>query len=351
MRQFKLREEKSFIKILKEPPQQKKKVNWSRRLYLLIFIVVAFLVVRRVYNANMIIFAQGQIDLPKQKVTFPNDIKIIDLKIAEGYEVCEGDTLFTYQVMSDELDQANLSLETPQSQDWIIRERLSIQKKIAINKILIKQKSENKDYILQRISTKESLLLSGIHNEFHEYTELQNQSAKIESDIHFLKNENNILINHLNGLNVQQKAYDNLQMNRLELFDQSKYFIAPIDGVISDVFYAANEICYKKEEMITIHQLNNSSINTYFDPEEIQHLEVGDLVDIEFPDKSKSKGVISKFFISTYAVPTEFQKKYEPTERNIVAEIVPIRKEDELSWNNFYKMEVTVQKMRYSWGI
>jgi len=57
MRQFKLKKEKSFIKILKEPPNKKKKVNWSRRFYLLIFIVIALLFVKRIYNANMIIFA------------------------------------------------------------------------------------------------------------------------------------------------------------------------------------------------------------------------------------------------------------------------------------------------------
>jgi len=139
-----------------------------------------------------------------------------------------------------------------------------------------------------------------------------------------------------------------MNKSELGLYDEIKYFASPMDGVISDVFYKENEMCYKKEEMVTIHQLNNASINTYFDPEEIKYLEVGDVVDIEFPDKSQTKGIISKFFVSTYAVPSEFQKKYEPTERNIVAEVVPLNKKDEDSWNSFYKMEVNIQKMRYN---
>jgi len=94
MRQFKLREEKSFVKILKEPPAAKPKVNWSRRVYIAIFLVVAFLFIKRIYNANMIIFANGQIDLPKQTVKFPNDIKLLELNIKEGSQVCQGDTLF-----------------------------------------------------------------------------------------------------------------------------------------------------------------------------------------------------------------------------------------------------------------
>jgi len=75
------------------------------------------------------------------------------------------------------------------------------------------------------------------------------------------------------------------------------------------------------------------------------------MVTIEFPDKTESLGIISKFFVSTYAVPSEFQKKYEPTERNIVAEIVPFNKQDDLAWNSYYKMEVNVQKKRYDFKI
>jgi len=347
MRQFKLREEKSFIKILKEPPNQKKKINWSRRLYLMIFIVAISLLGRRIYKANMIIFASGQIELPKQTVKFSNDIKIINLDVLEGSKVCEGDTLFRYQIMGNEIDQAKLSSGVPTSSDWIIKEQLSVKKKIKLNRLIIDQKIQNQKIIQKSIQIKESLLLGGIHEEYNQYTSLQEEELRITSEIEFHNQEIELLKSHLYQLSIQRNEYFSINENTLGLYEEVKYFVSPIDGVISDVFYAENEICYKKEEMMTIHQLNNASINTYFDPEEIKYLEVGDIVNIEFPDKSKTKGLISKFFVSTYAVPSEFQKKYEPTERNIVAEIVPINKEDEKSWNSFYKMEVNVQKSRY----
>ncbi|MEM9544584.1 MAG: hypothetical protein AAGA77_01355 [Bacteroidota bacterium] len=350
MRQFKLRQEKSFIKILKEPPLEKKKTNWSRRLYLAIFAVVVILLVKRVYNANMIIFAQGQIELPKQTITFPNDIKVLDLNISEGASVCTGDTLFVYRIMNDDLDQSNLSISVSKPQDWIVKERLSIQKRIDINRIRIQQNEESKQFIEESLKLKEMLLLNGIHNEYKEYTSLQTQLAEIMADIDFINNETQLLKKHLGRLSIHQNAYKDIEMSKLGFYEELKYFVSPMDGVVSDVFYAVNEICYKKAEMMTIHQLYNSTINTYFDPEEIKYLEVGDMVDIKFPDDSKSKGLVSKFFVSTYAVPSEFQKKYEPTERNIVAEVVPLNKADEMSWNNFYKMEVTVQKQRYDFS-
>lgn len=351
MRQFKLREEKSFVKILKEPPAKKQKVNWSRRVYIAIFIGVAFLFVRRIYNANMIIFANGQIELPKQTVKFSNDIKVLDLRVREGSAVCAGDTLFSYQIMGDELDQARLSVRTPSSSDWIVREEMSIKKKIEMNKLTIKQKGQNEGYLQGLIETKESLLLGGIHEEYHQYSLLQDQLANLQAEIEYHRKEIEVLKKYLYQLSLQNQLYAHLNSGELGVYDEVKYYVAPIDGVISDVFYGVNEMCYKKEEMITIHQLQDASINTYFDPEEIKYLEVGDVVDIEFPDKSKTQGIISKFFVSTYAVPSEFQKKYEPTERNVVAEVVPLSKSDEQSWNSFYKMEVHVQKSRYDLSI
>jgi len=347
MKQFKLREEKSFVKILKEPPLKKKKVNWSRRLYLAIFIIVLFFFLKRVYNANMIIFANGQIDLPKQTVKFSNDIEILNLFILEGSEVCKGDTLFTYKILGDELDQARISIQNPSNGEWILREQLNIRKKIEINKIIVQQKTSNLLYLQNQIETKESLLLGGVNNEYQQYSVLQQQKASLLADIKLVSKEIEVLELHLAKLGAQERIYTNINTNQLEIYDEIKYFISPLDGVISDIFYEINEICYKKEEMITIHQLKDASINTYFDPEELEYLDVGDVVLIEFPDNSESLGIISKFFVSTYAVPSEFQKKYEPTERNVVAEVVPLNKSDEQSWNSFYKMEVKVQKERY----
>jgi len=249
--------------------------------------------------------------------------------------------------MGDELDQARLSLRSPNSSDWIIKEKLSIKKKIEMNKLIINQKKENSRYLERLIKTKESLLLGGIHDEYNQYSSLQDQLSKVYLEIEYYVKEIDVYKSHLNKLFTQNQLYSKLNSGELGVFNEIKAFIAPIDGVISDVFYEVNEICYKKEEMITIHQLQDASINTYFDPEEIKYIEVGDIVDIKFPDKSKTKGIISKFFVSTYAVPSEFQKKYEPTERNIVAEVVPLSKTDEHSWNSFYKMEVNVQKSRY----
>ena len=346
MKQFKLRESKSFVKILKEPVKEKKKVNWNRRVYLAIIIGLVFIVARRAYRANMIIQANGQIELPKQTIKLTNDIQILSLHVEEGKSVCSGDTLFAYKITGTALDQAKINQKESSGIDWITKEILGLKKKIQLNKILAEQKSNSLLMINQSLKTKESLLLSGINNEYQSYSSLQNQKASVLAEIEFYKEENKILKNQLYQLYSQEKS---LMVNTksLNVYDKTHYYTSPLDGVISDVFYEVNEICYKKEEMMTIHQLNNATINTYFDQEEMKYLEEGDVVVVKFPDNRITNGVISKFLVSTYAVPSEFQKKYEPTERNIVAEVKPLSRKDENMWNNFYKMEVSVHKMRF----
>lgn len=347
MKSFKLREEKTFVKILKEPPKEQKKVNWSRRLYLLIFAVILFQVGSKMYRGHMVIFANGQIDLPKQTVNFSNDIQLMDLWVENGARVCKGDTLFMYKTVVDEINKEVERIQDP-SEDWITRELLSFRRKIELNKVLIGNQKEQLTNLKNQVSINEKLLLSGVHDSYDVYQSLLRQVANMESEIMLKEQESKLFEQNIGSLMFQQAKSNRMHSEKFEVFEMIKYFTSPMDGVVSDIFYEPNEICYKKEELLSLHQLENPTINTYFDPNEIKYLQVGDPVQISFPDGSSQQGLINKFFVSTYAVPSEFQKKYEPTERNIVAEVVPLDLDDTKKWQNFYKMEVSISKPRYA---
>ena len=347
MKAFQLREKKTFIKILKEPPVQKKKVNWSRRLYLAIFLVLITLVGNRVYLGNMYIHADGQIELPKQLVTFPDDIQVMNVYIKEGNQVCKGDTLFRYLLSNDQLESASLTLSMGHSSEWIDREVLSGQKKISFLEATMTSRETMITYLTERIEKKESLLLSGVNGVYNEYEELSDRKTKLLHQYEVVKEEKKTLQAHIYKLERMRKKHAVLEENKMDHYQQEYFYISPSDGVISDIFYKENEICYKKAEMMTIHEMENVTIETFFDPIEIAHLEVGDEVVIQLPDGSDWAGLISRFYVSTYALPSEFQKKYEPTERNIVAEVIPMDKASEDRWKLFYKMDVKVKKSRY----
>ncbi len=345
MKSFKLREEKSFIKILQEPVIDKPKVNWSRRAYLGIFLIILFSVIKHVYRGTLIIHADGQVELPKQTINFQNDVKLLNLFTSKGDAVCQGDTLFAYQILADEIQKVNLLVEDKGS-DWIIREKLSIGNKIEQNSIMIQNNNHRISSIDHMIELRENMLLSGLHEEYDHYTSLKEKKQMVLEDNELLLNENKMYKKYLYQLNRNLNMFDNVNKSKLKIYDRQKYFVAPVDGIISDIFHENNEICYKKSELMTIHQLRDASISTYFDPEEVDNLDVGDVVKVRFPDGSSKNGLISNFYISTYALPSEFQKKYEPTERNIVAKVIPMSKTEEQNWRHFYKMNVKVEKQR-----
>jgi len=44
-----------------------------------------------------------------------------------------------------------------------------------------------------------------------------------------------------------------------------------------------------------------------------------------------------------YEAPEEFQKTYEPTERNILAEIIPINDVQKSQWATYHKLNIKLE--------
>ena len=93
---------------------------------------------------------------------------------------------------------------------------------------------------------------------------------------------------------------------------------------------------------MTIHNTEKVNIKAYFNQEALPDAVRGTKVKIDFPDGSSSNGFISNISVATYELPSEFQKKYEPTQRSILATVEPQNIEDLEIWKKFYKMNVKV---------
>jgi hypothetical protein len=98
---------------------------------------------------------------------------------------------------------------------------------------------------------------------------------------------------------------------------------------------------------MAIHKNTPMYVKGFFSQEDLNYFKVGDHVNIEFPDGSKSKGMISRFNYSTIQLPEEFQKRYEPTTRTIAADIYPLDTAEYVHWKAFYKLGVVITKFKY----
>ncbi|MFL5752052.1 MAG: hypothetical protein ACJ76F_01490 [Bacteroidia bacterium] len=379
MKSINFQRNKSLIRIVNEQ-KIKKRRNWDRLIYIILLIL--FLVFLLYYLAAKFIYvhAFGHVIIESTHIRLTDDSRIVDLKVSEGDSVCTGDTLFAYALDVDaDINSGSGSgysslsigsLNGSGGQDlWWLKEIYNLRKKISMNNIDI---TENNQLIfsyqkeIKRISNE--VILDVLPKNRLEY--IQNEIMRLNSEILKLKNENTELYGLIGTLgplkpksgytasNVKlksggtNKAGYNYGINPKlsfsdELLTEDKYFRAPIDGVITRIFIHQYETALKSEDILTIHKDHPAFIKAYFEQEDLRYFKVGDEFDIEFPDGTVSRGVLKRFYIATYVLPEEFQKKYEPTTRSIAADIYPVKSDEMIKWRTFYKMSVDISKTKF----
>ena len=352
MKNFSFNTKTSVIKTLKEPPKAKQKINWQKWSWIGIICSALLFFGFRIFNGVAILRGNGQVELKKQALTFTNDVKILDIWVEEGQEVNKGDTLFYYHNEYNDIGNSiRNSYNAKKPIDWIEKERLNIRKQIALKNI-------EKDNLSSRLEFKESefkhqqdLVLLGVNNIEYTLTSIESEIMKIKTQRKILKEEISFLRKHLYRLQKQEKEIHAIETDKQAfekvLINEVLPYVALIDGIIGNINFSPNEVCYEKQDVMTIHQKENISIRAYFDPELMSYLQINDIMQIKFPDGVKGLGRISNIYISTKELPVEFQKKYEPVERNVVIDIMPITEEEGARWVNFYKMTVDVSKLKY----
>lgn len=337
MKAFNYRKGKAVIRTLKEPVIKKKKLNFDRILYILIIIGLLFWLSSFVYKKTAWIEGNGQMLMDKVDVNFTNDIRLKKIFINEGDTVKVGSKLFNY--FQDDFDSdASIVLKNFDRKEKQSSSLLDLLKQISLKKITLKSASKR----LSFLTTQEKKITELILLDVYTKTKLDDLLAqKI-----ILKNEIQLLKNEIYFLTMKKKMFNPKSSNLTISVGNGNYqnsYISPIKGVIGQILKNSEESCYKTENVMTIHNVEKVFIKAYFNLKDLANINKGDVVQVEFPDKTISKGIINKLYIATYKAPTEFQKKYEPTERNILTEIIPLDKNQIPKWGKFYKLNLKVK--------
>ena len=346
MKQFNLKQKKSVIKTLKEPPKEKPGINWQRILFIGVLLLIAYSIGNRIYRGTLLIIGDGQVKLAKQAVQFTDDIRVSKIFVAEGDTVQTGDTLFYYRYESRK-NSSTAIVSSDEPPDWLIREKLNTKKQISIKRAELKRYKQELAFKIKELEHQKELIILGVNEIESRLSYIQNDIIRIEAQKDMMLKEVYYLRKHLKALEAQEFEEKKTRIQRSESIAAILPYIAKITGIIGQIDLDPNEVCYKQESVLAIHQLDHLSVKAFFDPYDVPHINKGDKVWLEFPDGSSSSGIIHNFYVSTYAVPAEFQKKYEPIERNVVAEVLPMNELEMARWLKFYKMQAEVTKYRY----
>ena len=335
MRKFTYKKNTATIRTLKEPKIKKKKLNLDRLLYIIIILILVFLLGKYIYKKTVWIEGNGQVLMDKVDVNFTNDVRVKEIFINEGDTVKLGDNLFNY-FQNDFDSDASIVLKNLDKKERLNGNLQGLLKDILSKRIALKNLKNRLQLLDKQEESIKKLILLDVYT--------KNKLDQVITEKLLLQNSIELLKNELYFLYAQKKAIKNtnpIYGGGNGGFGNS--YKSPIKGVIGQILKNSEESCYKTENVMTIHNIEKVFIKAYFNLKDLAKVNKGSIVTIEFPDKTFSKGIINKLYISTYKAPSEFQKKYEPTERNILAEIIPIQKEQTKEWGKFYKLNLKVR--------
>lgn len=363
----------SALRIWDDDPKLKKRINWDRIIYIILLIIIVLFGGRYMINRFLYVNATGHILFEKRNIRNVDDCQLLKFMVGEGDSVKAGDTLFVYMEDDDDGNGGGgfsssagsnpLSISVSQggdgNNDWTIKEIYNLKKTISSNRIRVNENEKLLElYKKQKAKLKEQVILDLAPRS--KIDELDESMHEVEFEIQRLKSEISDASAFINTLSNMGPVKANKNVTNIKNGGKNggygagngedeykKYYLSPIDGTITKINFQSMEVALKSEIILSIHKPENIYIKAFFDQSDLKNVSIGDELEIEFPDGTTSKGKIKRFYYATNALPEEFQKKYEPVTRTLLADIIPSSTNELKKWRTFYRMGVKISKYKY----
>jgi multidrug resistance efflux pump len=379
MRNISFKRKESVLRTLdiQKDARSKKPVNWDRIIYLVILFFALFFFGRYMINTYFFIEADGHVLFDTVNIRNTDDCRIIDFYVKEGDEVKAGDSLFSYIPDSEARNGAGavngansaygtkefaMQVTKPSDLSWAEKEIFKTQEEVLLQQLQYREYTNlvtlyKKE--LKRIENEvmlDALPRNRLDDQLDKINALEIQLQITKGKIGAYQSS----LAQLEGMKKNLDASTNVLSKGTGVAVSAggvgsgggnnggrKVFYCPLDGTVTDVRKNEFEVALKTEDILAIHKPNNVYIKSFFQQEDLKSLKKGDQVKITFPDGTKSIGRIERFYLATYRLPEEFQKKYEPTTRSLSADVYPLTREDLMRWRMYYKMGVKISKTKY----
>ncbi|PCE62555.1 HlyD family secretion protein [Sediminicola luteus] len=342
MKKFSFKQKGSILRMVEEPVIKKRKWTLDRILYVSFLLLLISFITHFLYKTINVISGNGQIVLQKVSVSFTEDIRLDRFMVTQGDTIKKGDTLFSYFMENDtELFQNELRLkqinEDHNQKLWDLEKEIGF-KQIESDALLRQLQDLDKqrpwlvDKVVLGIATRSEL-------EIFDQKRAQTQGLQWE-----VAEE----IAHLMHLKQSLKRTGNSLVAQYSQGMGYRHYISPLNGIGGLIQLQPSEVCYREQEVLSVHNPEKLQIRAYFNPKHQARLFPGNTVKVRFNDGVVSEAKIDRTYIATYALPSEFQKKYEPTERNLLVDLSPLDSKEEGIWKKYYLMDVELSIHR--WG-
>ena len=370
MKSINFKRQSATIRLTHEKKSKKPK-NWDRIIYFVVLALIAGTLLNYLYSRFLLVRADGQILFENINIRLTADSRIMKYYVQEDDSVMKGDTLFSYEIdhLAGGNDQhTNTSIRTGGSdthyEDWIWfdKEIYNLQNKIAQDQIILKKNETLIVDIEQRCKQLyQEVMLDVLPKDQLESAKaqlinLQAQSVQMKDEIGHaqqmitdLEAKKSFYMRVPSNVNIDMQTANTTAMatSNDAPHEGLNYYLSPVSGAVNRLLTGQFEVAMKQDDIMSMRSNKQMFIKAFFDQTDIEYIKVNDLVDIKFPDGKNYVGIVKRFYKATYTLPEEFQKKFEPTTRDIAADIYPIDSSESINWQNFYKMSVKISKFKY----
>lgn len=341
MRKFSFKSKGARLRIIDEPKMIKNPWQMDRVVYVLILVFLSLALVSFLYKKINVVGGSGQIVFQKLAVNFTEDIRLTDIRVREGEQINKGDTLFRY-IIGEGRNEMELNIRAGEVNSKHQKELLEVRNDLVSKQIAMNQVIHERTLLKNRLDELANLVLLEIKT-LDELSVLQMEYEKLNIEEESLNRELELINDYYAQLRLINSSKQQLYNGNW----RERVFQSPMDGWSGIIRFENNEVCYRENEVLSIHNPDKLQIRAYFNQKYGDDLQLGREVKVIFKDGQTSIGKITNIYRATYALPSEFQKKYEPTERNILIDLVPLSQQEEEIWRKYYLMEADLQILRW----
>jgi len=325
---MKLRNRKSYMTSLPEGEAPKnRKANITQMIYFLILIAaVGYLIF--IFSKRYWYYEElGVVEVEKTIISSSRGGRIASINITEGKNLKAKD-----KIAAIEASRSDCVIEHDGRIDKL---RFEIDSNIAKRNLLRTQlaagKQAEKKYELRRALELDRGLIGNTERIKREQETVANDIALLSKQIVLQNQRLEKLQQYQKQISLPKECYN-------------EQIQSPFDAVVTAVHKRSKEFAQRGEAIVTlIKHTAPVRVEVYLDRDVLKYIKIGNKLDLEFPDGTKSQGSIREINSAAYTATERQLDHYKPYESDIRVHLQPIDDKTRNLWLGYDRMEVKVR--------
>lgn len=328
---MKLRNRTSYMTNLPEgEPPRRRGPSITRRLYLLLLIGLVLYLAFIAFDRLFYVHGWGQVEVEKVAISSARGGRIQALPVREGQQVAQGELLA--RIAAPKRCDAE---QDPRLQRLLMDAQLTQSKLAVLRGELQRKQAEVRDQTRLRraleIDTRNS----------REARQLNEDLARLQQEVALHTRRLEIERNQAEALRAELAA----KPEPLECLDEE--LRAPHPGKLLHVSNAPAEVVDSGATIATLVPRDaRVRVEAYLETDDLDDVEVGKAMQVQFPDGHVSPGIIESIHSSAYRSAQRQWDGYTPLSSRVLVHVVPAEPEHSQRWASYDRMDVRVRAVQ-----